>query len=420
MIWVDLIYNLALLVALSVISGFVEARWRRDTRLGMLLQGVVFGGAAAIGMFRPFVFSPGLIFDGRSVMISLGALFFGPWAAAVAGLMTIPLRLAQGGPGAVMGVLVILTSATIGVSFHPRRQERAEGISAPTLFFFGLLVHLAMLAMTVALPPDLILPVLKRIAGPVMLIYPLATVLVGKILSDQSARRRSLAVLQESEQRFRAIFNSTYQFTGLLTPDGLLTEANQTALDYAGCRLKDVMDRPFWETPWWRGNDARVQRLRAAIARAAGGAFVRYEEDLQGKGGKVGVFEFSLSPVLDPAGRVRLLVPEAHDITERTRAANLLRQAPPPPRQPLNSGARSCTRRTGPTPRTVFKQPFASTNGWRTSTGWSCPPARFAGSAPWATRPTMPTAPPCAWRASASTSPDAKAPRRSGIRCGCS
>ena len=107
MVWIELIDNLAVLIALSVVSGFIDARWKRGTRVGVLLQGIVFGGAAVIGMLRPFVFLPGLVFDGRSVMISLGGLFFGPWTAAVACLMTIPLRLALGGSGAAMGVLVI-------------------------------------------------------------------------------------------------------------------------------------------------------------------------------------------------------------------------------------------------------------------------------------------------------------------------
>ena len=138
MIWIDLIYNLALLVALSVVSGFVDAHCTRDTRLGVLLQGIVFGGAAVIGMLRPFVFAPGLIFDGRSVMLSVGALFFGPWTALVACLMTIPLRLVQGGPGLVMGEMVILNSAAIGVCFYFRRQQKSWMESGFSLLLFGI------------------------------------------------------------------------------------------------------------------------------------------------------------------------------------------------------------------------------------------------------------------------------------------
>ena len=58
MIWIDLIYNLAVLVALSVVSGFVDLRWRRDTRSGVLVQGLVFGLAGVMACssvcFRPW------------------------------------------------------------------------------------------------------------------------------------------------------------------------------------------------------------------------------------------------------------------------------------------------------------------------------------------------------------------------------
>lgn len=58
MIIINLIYNLTLLVALSVVSGFIRKRWKRE-QFGAFLQGVVFGGAAVIGMLNPLVLGPG-------------------------------------------------------------------------------------------------------------------------------------------------------------------------------------------------------------------------------------------------------------------------------------------------------------------------------------------------------------------------
>jgi PAS domain S-box-containing protein len=244
MIWIDLIYNLALLVALSVVSGFVDARWPRQTRPGALLQGVVFGGAAVIGMLRPFVYAPGLIFDGRSVMVSLGALFFGPWTAGVACLMTIPLRIVQRGPGMIMGVLVILASAAIGVGFHLRRRRESKEVSAAALLGFGVLVHLAMLAMTTALPPDLTLPVLKRIAWPVMVIYPAATVLIGTILSDQAVRAGFVRTLRESEERFGKAFHSSPVGLSIARQaDGRIVEANDAFGAITGYAREEVLGR---------------------------------------------------------------------------------------------------------------------------------------------------------------------------------
>ncbi len=213
MIWVDLIYNLAMLIALSVVSGFVDMRWKRSTWKGACLQGVVFGSAAVIGMLRPFVMGPGLIFDGRSVMVSLGALFFGPWAGAVACLMTVPLRVFQGGAGVWMGSMVILISAGIGTVFHWGRHGKQGKISVRTLYLFGLLVHAGMLSMTIFLPAGVAWTVLKHISFPVMSIYPLATVLIGKILSDQASQDQLLASLLEERERLAGILKGTHAGT---------------------------------------------------------------------------------------------------------------------------------------------------------------------------------------------------------------
>ena len=240
MIWVDLLYNLAMLIALSVVSGFVDMRWKRSTWAGSCLQGVVFGSAAVIGMLRPFVMGPGLIFDGRSVMISLGALFFGPWAGAVACGMTIPLRVLQGGPGMWMGMVVILLSAGIGTVFHWARHGRQGQISVLALLLFGLSVHAGMLAMTVFLPSEMVMTVLKKIALPVMMIYPLATVLIGKILSDQAAQDQLLASLREERERLAGILRGTNVGTWEwnVQTDGLLV--NERWAEITGRTLAEI------------------------------------------------------------------------------------------------------------------------------------------------------------------------------------
>ena len=115
---------------------------------------------------------------------------------------------------------------------------------------------------------------------------------------SEAARKQTEEALRKSEQRFRAIFNSTFQFTGLMTPDGMLIEANQTALDFAGIKLEDIINQPFWETRWWQGNETRVSHLKEAISRAAKGEFVRFEVELQGADDTAAMIDFSLKPVL--------------------------------------------------------------------------------------------------------------------------
>jgi two-component system sensor kinase FixL len=140
------------------------------------------------------------------------------------------------------------------------------------------------------------------------------------IQRDVSERLRAAHRLEDSERRFRAIFNSTYQFIGLLDPQGTVLEANQTALDFIGCTNADVVGKPFWETPWWIHSPQLQQRLKEGVIEAARGKLVRFEAEHIGKEGQPAVIDFSLKPVLNAQGETVLIIPEGHDITERKRA----------------------------------------------------------------------------------------------------
>jgi PAS domain S-box-containing protein len=138
-------------------------------------------------------------------------------------------------------------------------------------------------------------------------------------------RQRVEEALRESERRLGAIFNHTFQFIGLMQPDGILLEANQTALNFGGLQRSDVIERPFWEARWWTISQETQNQLREAIAQAASGEFVRYEVDVLGTGNTVATIDFSIKPVRDEAGQVVLLIPEGRDITPLKQAEQTLR-----------------------------------------------------------------------------------------------
>lgn len=140
---------------------------------------------------------------------------------------------------------------------------------------------------------------------------------------DISSRKKAELALVESEQRFHAIFNQTFQFIGLLNREGILLEANQTALSFGGLTREDVVNRSVWETGWWTISRATQDRLRDSVARAAAGEFVRYEVDVWGAGKTVVSIDFSLRPMMNQAGDVDLIIAEGRDITELKRAQKM-------------------------------------------------------------------------------------------------
>ncbi|MCT7962715.1 PAS domain S-box protein [Laspinema sp. D1] len=145
-----------------------------------------------------------------------------------------------------------------------------------------------------------------------------------KLFADRAAveiqRLKSEQALQQSEQRFRAIFHSMFQFIGLLNPDGTVLELNQTALDFIGLEQAQVVGQPFWELPWWNRSAALQQQLKEATSQASQGEFIRYQVEATGVQGITITLDFSLKPVLDEQGRVILLIPEGRDISDRVSA----------------------------------------------------------------------------------------------------
>ncbi|HET9591190.1 MAG TPA: PAS domain S-box protein [Anaerolineales bacterium] len=153
----------------------------------------------------------------------------------------------------------------------------------------------------------------------------------GRVLEAQASgiditeRKRAEEALRESEARLRAVYDGTYEYIGLLSPDGTLLDANRASLEFGGDAREDVVGRPFWETTWWRYTPGAPEALRNAIERAAGGEFIRYEAPLQRPSGETMIFDFSLYPIHDEQGKVRFIVPEGRDITERKRAEEAVR-----------------------------------------------------------------------------------------------
>jgi PAS domain S-box-containing protein len=150
---------------------------------------------------------------------------------------------------------------------------------------------------------------------------------IAGTVTDITQQKRDEASRRDNERRYAAVFNSAFQFTGLLAADGRVLETNQAALAFAGARAEDLAGQPFWEASWWRTDDEGKRELRELTARAGRGEFVRLELEVTSHDGRHTVLDFSLTPVRDDVGRVVYLVPEGRDITEKKQLEESVQRA---------------------------------------------------------------------------------------------
>ncbi|QEG40261.1 PAS domain S-box protein [Roseimaritima ulvae] len=123
----------------------------------------------------------------------------------------------------------------------------------------------------------------------------------------------------QSERFLRRVLNSLFAFAGVCTPDGILVEANRTALEAAGLEAEDVLGQPFADTYWWAYDPEVQESLRAAIRRAANGQPSRYDVKIRIAENQLITIDFQIVPMRDDHGAITHLIPSAIDITQRLR-----------------------------------------------------------------------------------------------------
>jgi len=136
-------------------------------------------------------------------------------------------------------------------------------------------------------------------------------------LSQNLLRERVIA-----DQRFRAIFNQSFQYLFILDQAGDIVDINNTALTNTGVDKDSIIGSQFSDAPWWKESTYNLLTIRNAVNSALKGESVRIEVELTNKDNKGLFFDFSLKPILDTKGNTIMIVPEGRDITDRKKHEN--------------------------------------------------------------------------------------------------
>lgn len=153
------------------------------------------------------------------------------------------------------------------------------------------------------------------------------TVRMFGTLNDITERKRIESALADSATQTRRIIDNMLGFVGVLDAEGVLLDANATALRTAGLSSDMVLGKPFWECYWWEHDAFEVARLKDAIQQARTGKAVRYDARVRMAGGVIIDIDFMLVPVLSDDGRITHLIPSGVDITERKSAEQAVRDS---------------------------------------------------------------------------------------------
>jgi PAS domain S-box-containing protein len=147
------------------------------------------------------------------------------------------------------------------------------------------------------------------------------------LLSLVIERDRARTLVRTSENRFRAIFDQSYQFISLLEPDGTFIEVNDTALEFCEMTADELIGLKYWERAWWQDREEERRRLQGLVIQAAAGDLVRFEAELDGKNGEILYTDFTLKPIFDRRGQVIQIISEGRDITDLRRLVHHLKLA---------------------------------------------------------------------------------------------
>lgn len=323
----DLVYNAALLLVLVFVFNQFYSKLRVVSIWRQIWAGFFLGiiGIAIIETHWEYV--SGVIFDTRTMLMGVTGLFFGGLPTIVALMIILSYRIYLGGTGVIMGVATILESAVVGLLWRRMRLHKLSEMSAGELYLFGLTIHGIMLLATWLLPSDIRVGVLSNIWMPVIVVYPIITMFLAMFLNSGLILEKISKELIEKEQTARAILDLTFEFIGLLSPEGILLDVNKTALDFEGVASAEVIGKPFWETPWWSFSKATQAQIKEAIKKAAAGKMVRDTTTHKNKDGKLRTIDFTVKPVFNEAGKIIYLIPEGRDITETKLAEEALKQS---------------------------------------------------------------------------------------------
>lgn len=144
------------------------------------------------------------------------------------------------------GVALVISSALWGLLWRNFRPKFKEGtFNYLELYSFGILVSVSMLVcIWLLLPPPEGPEVLRAITLPVLLIFPVATLLLGYLLGHQKTNKEISQEIQQNEENLRQMLQNMPVMLDAFDKDDNIIAWNKECERVTGYRADEIINNP--------------------------------------------------------------------------------------------------------------------------------------------------------------------------------
>jgi PAS domain S-box-containing protein len=312
-----LVQNTALLLALNMVYDYVWVEEKLSkSNFTKIITGIIIGIIGIVLMMTPWYAKPGVLFDTRSIILCIAGLFFGPLPTVIAMILTGIYRFSVGGDGMLMGLAEIITSGVIGILWRKYRFSFLKKNKIRELLSLGLIVHVVFLLGSIFLPVEIRLETLKIITIPVIIIFPLGTLLLGLLMIKRYEFWKARKDLKESEEKYRLLIENQTDLVVKVDLDGRFLFVSNTYCKLFGKTMNELIGTsfiPVIHEEDRKSSDDEMKKLYIPPYKC----FI--EQRVATKDGWRWI-AWSDSSILDENGKPKEIVGIGRDITERKKA----------------------------------------------------------------------------------------------------
>ncbi|WP_446812270.1 PAS domain S-box protein (plasmid) [Methylomonas sp. 2BW1-5-20] len=326
---INLINNIAFLIALVATGQILLKQFHKNGLNRQISLGLLFGGVTLLGMLNPVIFASGLIFDGRSIVLSVAGVVGGSITASIAVIMAAIYRYQLGGVGAPAGILIVVLSALLGGLARQWWLQRETPPSMLHYLALGVMVQLIQLAAFTQIPDQAGFPFIEQAWWVLLLFYPPATMLLCLFFRDQENQledQQALQAAQEATMRersmLRTLIDTLPDLIWLKDINGIYLACNHRFEQFFGACERDIVGKTDYDfvnkalADFFRANDLRAMEKN--------GRSVNEEEITFASDGHRELLKTTKIPMRDEKGELIGILGIGNDVTQQNKAERAL------------------------------------------------------------------------------------------------